>query len=129
MLTMTQIRQQFSSRRLTKPPIKSTRFWIFDRFRKRHLRLHQCGLLAALLLLVAPIKSLAAGTWTALASGPPAGVNNCMLMSDGTVLGMNGSGACVKLTPDIHGSYINGTWTTLASMNNSRLFFSSELLT
>jgi hypothetical protein len=52
-----------------------------------------------------------------------------MLLSDGSVLGMNGSGACVRLTPDIHGSYINGTWSTLASMNQSRLFFGSQLLT
>jgi hypothetical protein len=73
--------------------------------------------------------SEAAGTWTSLASSPPVGVNNCILMSDGTVLGMNGAGQCVKLTPDIHGSYINGTWSGLATMNNSRLFFSSQLLT
>lgn len=74
----------------------------------------------------------AGGTWSAAlpfpSSGVP-GVNNCILMSDGTVLGMNGAGQCVKLTPDIHGSYFNGTWTTLATMNNSRLFFSSQLLT
>jgi hypothetical protein len=85
--------------------------------------------LGLLLLLLTLDESKAAGTWTPLASSPPTGVNNCMLMSDGTVLGMNGDGGCVKLTPDIHGSYIHGTWTTLASMNNSRLFYSSELLT
>jgi fibronectin type 3 domain-containing protein len=71
----------------------------------------------------------AGGTWTALNAAPPLGVNNCMLLSDGTVLGMNGAGQCVKLTPDMHGSYVNGTWTILATMNNSRLFFSSQLLT
>jgi hypothetical protein len=81
--------------------------------------------LGLLLLLLTLDESKAAGTWTPLASSPPTGVNNCMLMSDGTVLGMNGDGGCVKLTPDIHGSYIHGTWTTLASMNNSRLFYSS----
>ena len=97
---------------------------IFQHF----LKLDRLRILAALLLLL-PGKTMAGGTWTALASGPPAGINNCMLMSDGTVLGMNGSGVCVKLTPDIHGNYINGTWTTLASMNSSRLFFSSQLLT
>lgn len=76
-----------------------------------------------------PGVAVAAGTWTALVSAPPAGINNCMLLSDGTVLGMNGGGGCVKLTPDIHGSYINGTWTTMSTMNQSRLFFSSQLLT
>ncbi|HTB84169.1 MAG TPA: hypothetical protein VK742_10990 [Candidatus Sulfotelmatobacter sp.] len=73
---------------------------------------------------------IAGGTWTALTNAPPSGgVNNCLLMSDGTVLCMNGNGQCFRLTPDSHGSYINGTWTTLTSMNNNRLFFSSDLLT
>jgi hypothetical protein len=87
------------------------------------------GLLLSLSCFLLPGPAAMAGTWTALTTSPPAGINNCMLLSDGTVLGMNGGGGCVKLTPDIHGSYINGTWTTLASMNNSRLFFSSQLLT
>jgi hypothetical protein len=85
--------------------------------------------LSAFLLLLSEHQANAAGTWTALANSPPVGVNNCLLLSDGTVLGMNGAGQCVKLTPDIHGSYINGTWTTLATMNSSRLFFSSDVLT
>src|SRR5580658_8877927 len=70
-----------------------------------------------------------AGTWTALNNAPPVGLNNCLLLSDGTVLGMNGAGQCAKLTPDIHGSYVNGTWTSLMTMNSSRLFFSSDVLT
>src|SRR5579883_533935 len=87
------------------------------------------SLFALLFCLLMPDLARSAGTWTQLSSSPPAGVNNCMLLSDGTVLGMNGNGQCVKLTPDIHGSYINGTWTTLTSMNYNRLFFSSQLLT
>jgi hypothetical protein len=71
----------------------------------------------------------AGGTWTALTTAPPVGLNNCLLLSDGTVLGMNGAGQCARLTPDIYGSYINGTWTTLTTMNSSRLFFSSDVLT
>jgi hypothetical protein len=69
------------------------------------------------------------GAWTALVQAPPVGVNNCLLLSDGSVLSMNGNGQCARLTPDIHGSYINGTWTQLPSMNFSRLFFSTEMLT
>lgn len=93
-----------------------------------------CGLKQSILVLsfwclLLPLVAEAGGTWASLNSAPPAGVNNCMLLSDGTVLGMNGDGGCVKLTPDIHGSYINGTWSTMATMNNSRLFFSSQLLT
>ena len=87
------------------------------------------GLLVALWYLLLPFVVEAGGTWTPLVSSPPAGVNNCVLLSDGTVLGMNGDGVCVKLSPDTHGSYINGAWTTLAAMNKSRLFFSSQLLT
>ena len=85
-------------------------------------------LLLAVFLLLAAYRA-DAGTWTALANSPPVGVNNCLLLSDGTVLGMNGAGQCVRLAPDIHGSYINGTWTQLATMNSSRLFFSSDVLT
>jgi hypothetical protein len=91
--------------------------------------LHCLVLLAVCRALMAGSRAQAGGTWTALTAGPPVGVNNCLLLSDGTVLGMNGAGQCVKLTPDLHGSYINGTWTTLATMNSSRLFFSSDVLT
>ncbi|HXA45906.1 MAG TPA: hypothetical protein VNZ25_10395, partial [Candidatus Angelobacter sp.] len=67
--------------------------------------------------------------WTALTHVPPVGVNNCQLLGDGTVLGMNSGGQCVRLTPDIHGSYVNGTWTQLSSMNFDRLFYASQVLT
>jgi len=33
-----------------------------------------------------------------------------------------------KLTPDKTGSYINGTWSKIASMHNTRNFFSSQVL-
>ena len=86
-------------------------------------------ILAVLVATLMANLAQARGTWTALTSGPPVGVNNCLLLTDGTVLGMNGAGQCARLTPDIHGSYINGTWTQLATMNSSRLFFSSDVLT
>ena len=72
---------------------------------------------------------MAEGTWTPLTTAPPVGVNNCLLLSDGTVLVMNGGGQCAKLTPNINGSYINGSWTTLETMNSARLFFASDVLT
>ena len=81
------------------------------------------------LILVLGFSHAIAGTWTALTTQPPTGVNSCMVLSDGTVLTYDGSGNCNKLTPDIHGGYINGTWTRLAAMNNGRLFFASQLLT
>ena len=78
---------------------------------------------------LAQCESKAAGTWTALASAPPIGVNHAMVLSDGSILTDNGDGNCCRLTPDSHGSYRNGTWTRLASMNYSRMFFASEMLT
>ena len=70
----------------------------------------------------------ASGTWSSMAI-PSVGSGIAELMSDGTVISMDGSGDCVKLTPDIHGSYANGTWTALSSMNYSRWNFGVAVLT
>jgi hypothetical protein len=70
----------------------------------------------------------AGGTWTKINS-PPSGLDDAHLMSDGTVLCGQGGTAWYKLTPDIHGSYINGTWTQIASTTYSRLFYSTQVLT
>ncbi len=32
------------------------------------------------------------------------------------------------LTPDIHGSYVNGTWSTIAPMADTRVYFASQVL-
>ena len=74
-------------------------------------------------------ESMAGGTWAALTTAPPIGVNHAMVLSDGTILADNGNGDCCRLIPDIHGSYRNGTWTRLASMHDDRLFFASQMLT
>lgn len=51
------------------------------------------------------------------------------LLGDGTIMVQNGGGnAWYRLTPDIHGSYANGTWTTLSSMNSTRLYNSTQVL-
>jgi hypothetical protein len=126
MRIMTEVQLVFPLSFLTIPSKKRTRFKAGDHSRKRHLSFGLLGLLAALLL---PGVAEAIGTWTALATAPPTGVNNSMVLSDGTVIGMNGSGQCVKLTPNSSGSYINGTWTTLQTMNYSRLFYASQVLT
>ena len=129
MLAMTEIQQEFPSCLFTTFLKKKTHSRAFGPVRERHLSLGRWGILASLLLLLAQCESRAAGTWSSLASAPPTGVNHAMVLSDGTILTDNGSGNCCRLTPDIHGSYINGTWTQLASMNNSRLFFASSVLT
>jgi hypothetical protein len=54
-------------------------------------------------------------------------------MPDGTVMaasqgGSSGGTGWFKLTADSHGSYVNGTWTTLASMHYDRLYYASDVL-
>ena len=69
------------------------------------------------------------GTWTPLVNFAPGGIGTMLLLSDGTVLAQSGSGAAwCRFTPDIHGSYVNGTWSTLAPMNYTRLYYSSDVL-
>jgi len=72
------------------------------------------------------------GTWTPLTNLPPEGISLSLLLSDGTVMCQPpdnaGSPDWYRLTPDATGSYVNGTWTRLASMNFGRLFFQSQVL-
>jgi hypothetical protein len=75
------------------------------------------------------------GTWTALSNAAP---NNSMgvmlLLTDGTVICKDDGGSGTfgtgwnRLTPDITGSYVNGTWTSIANMNDDRLFFPTQVL-
>ncbi len=84
------------------------------------------------------INCFSQGTWTALAhNSPDANGGVMLLLSDGTVMAKTvyATGDTTqfgvvwdKLTPDIHGSYVNGTWSHLASMHNSRLYFASQVL-
>jgi len=84
----------------------------------------------------------AAGTaspWTPLKNAPPFGTPGTMLLeSDGAVLVHNepdnnttgGTTDWWKLTPDSHGSYIDGTWSQIASMpaGYTPLYFASAIL-
>jgi hypothetical protein len=81
------------------------------------------------------IASAAISQWTALPLAPHGSGGAMQLLSDGTVLvksnggGGDGIGNLYdRLTPDIHGSYANGTWTTIGAMINTRLYYSSEVL-
>jgi hypothetical protein len=77
-----------------------------------------------------------AQTWTALTNTPPAPLGTALLLTDGTVMaqGMETSGYATgnwyRLTPSSTGSYVNGTWTTLASMPSgySPLYYASAVL-
>ncbi len=70
-----------------------------------------------------------AGTWSSLIRTAPGAVDTMLLLSDGTVMAAAAGGSgWFRLTPDIHGSYVNGTWSTLASMHDTRLYYSSAVL-
>ena len=86
-------------------------------------------------LLAAPVPA-AAGTWQTLANPPsfpdivnpangqdlgPGGAGTPWLMTDGTLIMQNSGyggadGTAFKLTPDINGSYVNGTWSQTATL-------------
>src|ERR1700677_365848 len=80
-------------------------------------------------------EASAGGTWTSLANQAPDNIDTMLLLTDGTVMAASGEpasggigNAWYLLTPDIHGSYLNGTWSTLAPMNDTRLYYSSQVL-
>jgi hypothetical protein len=69
-----------------------------------------------MVLLVVSSAALAQ-TLTRLAHQPPDGVIISYQLTDGTVMAQgNNCSDWWKLTPDITGSYVNGTWTQLASL-------------
>lgn len=91
--------------------------------------------LGLLVLLVASANS-DAQTWTNLTNAPPAPLGTALLLTDGTVMaqGMQTNGYATgnwyRLTPSSTGSYIAGTWSTLASMPSgySPLYYASAVL-
>ncbi len=73
------------------------------------------------------------GTWQALANPFTANgfPDTAVLLTDGTVLMHSGcTPRWYKLTPDSHGSYVNGTWTATATMPSAYrpLYFASQVL-
>jgi hypothetical protein len=72
-----------------------------------------------------------AQTWTPLTHQPPFGASTALLLTDGTVMVQAlESSVWWRLTPDNTGSYINGTWTQLASMPTgyAPLYYASAVL-
>ncbi len=82
------------------------------------------GLLAA--------TALASGTWVPLAHPPPGAAGHFLLLTDGSVMAEDLSTdfgpKWFRLKPDIHGSYVNGTWSSTAPMHYTRLDFASIVL-
>ena len=73
---------------------------------------------------------ISGGTWTPLANQAPVSIESMMLMSDGTVVGLqaNAQQSWYRLTPDTNGSYLNGTWSALPKMHYFRESFSQKIL-
>ena len=96
-------------------------------------RMAQAMAVCALMALPAAAQ---AATWTKLANTPKFAPGSEFLLTDGTVLvqdeGTNGAGSgnWWRLTPDITGSYINGTWSQVASMpaGYGPLYYGSAVL-
>ena len=104
----------------------------------------KCGrlcLLAISIILLLPMCATAGGTWTLLTppfgNSTPAGLNLMLLLSDGTVMaaitgdptyGQGVQNIWYRLTPDTHGSYVNGTWRLLARMHDTRDAYASVVL-
>jgi hypothetical protein len=73
--------------------------------------------LAILILLLAAPGVLKAQTLQTLVHQPPDGVGISFLLTDGTVITQgNGGSDWAMLTPDKFGSYLNGTWKSIASL-------------
>jgi hypothetical protein len=81
----------------------------------------------------------AGSRWTKASHAPPVSVGAMLLLTDGRVLvhsepncsGCKGNYAnWYALTPDVNGSYVNGTWKQVASMPSgyAPLFFGSAVL-
>ena len=87
--------------------------------------------IAVLLCMCAALAS--AQSWTPVAHPyPGSGAGAAFLLTDGTVMvhqEQDSIDAWYKLTPDINGSYANGTWSQAASISfYSPLFFGSAVL-
>jgi autotransporter-associated beta strand protein len=70
-------------------------------------------------------------TWTPLTHSFPggSGAGTMMLLTDGTVMIQNGgTNNWYKLSPDSAGNYVNGTYSSLASMSTQRLYYASNVL-
>ncbi len=81
--------------------------------------------------MIASAQEPATGTWTKLTHQPTVQTDTALVLTDGTVMmHQYNSGTWWRLTPTLEGSYVNGTWTQLASMQSgyAPLYFASAVL-
>ena len=76
------------------------------------------GMLCAVLGFHSMSNSARAQTLTPLVHQLPSGVTLSFVLTDGTVMTQDGADPALwwRLTPDIYGSYVNGTWSARASL-------------
>ncbi len=75
--------------------------------------------LVTAMLIALSWPSAAQAQWTALTNPPGEFLDNCNLLTDGTVIcHVYNTNRWRRLTPDINGSYQNGTWSDIANMPN-----------
>jgi len=75
------------------------------------------------------ILSSLPGWWVKLNNNPGFGASTMLLLTDGSVMCQEEGGVrWKKLTPDMHGSYVNGTWSDLAPMHWTRRYYASAVL-
>jgi hypothetical protein len=90
--------------------------------------LRTVGMAIAMLLALASVAP--AQTWTLLKHQPTVPTDTALLLTDGTVMMHEyNSPNWWRLTPDNTGSYVNGTWSQLASMPSTYapLYFASAV--
>jgi Kelch motif len=70
-----------------------------------------------------------AGTWQPLTHQPSFSTSTMLLLTDGRVMVQEaGTAHWHALTPDHSGSYVNGTWSSLADMSLWRTYYASGVL-
>ncbi len=83
----------------------------------RHRSLALILQLSFTILFTVSWPSTAHAQWTGLTNALPGFLDNCNLLTDGTVVCHEyGSNRWRRLMPDINGSYQNGTWSSIANM-------------
>jgi hypothetical protein len=70
-----------------------------------------------------------AASWAPLVNLAPGRAGTMLLLTDGSVMVHDGGQGWMRLTPDIHGNYLNGNWTSdITPMSIPRLYFASQVL-
>ena len=82
-------------------------------------------------VLLAGLGTMSAQSWTPLAHQPTFAASTALQLLNGNIMVHDAGGQnWWKLTPDANGSYVNGTWSQLASLQvgYSPLYYSSAVL-